>query len=1250
MTLFDRLTPRIGLLLWLILATASPAMSGQEEELWVRVHHATDELSRPGLAMRSALSDYGAFQWGRVTRAEYESMRRAGISVTAAVNPFVLSLGGERFDPLELERVSHRFQSYQADPRGDFHLVQFQGPIRGEWLQDLRAAGMEIVQYIHPFTYVVWADSLSLNATRGHTAVRWSGEFRPEFRVVPDQRRWADADEPVILAISNHANPRELAAGIAESGGEVVELIPYTSRLTLLKAVAPGQAFMALGRLPGVYTVQRGMRMQTRGEMSNQSIVGNYGGAPNFTVLPGYEEWLAATGLDGSGVIVSIMDSGVRSTHVDLADRMLPCEPSASPTTCASPSSAHGTHVAGAVAGTGATGTRLNGFLRGQGVAPGARLISQVPPNLTAWWGAACQGADPEQGEFCLTPDGMLRLFREAATNGALLANNSWGSGGFQYGYDIISQQVDVLVRNANPDGSEPAPILPLWSIQNGNGDRNTGSICDPASLGSPEEAKNVFAIGATRLQSTSGTQVSGSQIFSVGQNSAHGPACDGRTNPHIVAPGWRTDSTTSSSNTAHGFAGGTSMASPVVSGAAAIFIQYFRETFDGRTPSPALIKAAFAATAMNMHGQQNADGGAITQTPSRFQGWGRLDLDAVVNPPQSVLYFDQETVFTETGQSWSVPLIADDPDQPIRLMLMWTDAPGPGLAGNTPAWVNLLDLTAETANDLFLGNQIGPDGFSQPGGAPDDRNNMEGVFLRADQHAGEPFTVTVTAAQIVADALDPWNPDMGNPTQDFALVCYNCQSGEGVFSLALNPSQLGVCLPETGSSTHQVDVAVGALGTYEGTVMLTTAGEPAGTSTTLDPESVEVPDTATWILNVGSSAQTGSYSLTLIGDDGDQTREALLALELGRRIAQSPGLLAPANGAVDVSLTPGFEWEAQAEAVGYRLQISADPDFDNPLVDEMVPEPGFVLDTALDTGTEYFWRVAGSNLCGPGEWSPIFNLLTRMEPVAEFSSLAFDLEVPRNGSGSIELVISNAGTGNLVWSVDTDRIAGTRSASGFSGDFELDRWRLINTPAGVDGTVATIPGPPMELFLTGGNAGTGGDTDFQIRVPRDGRILFDWGYQSDDSADFDSAGVVVNQVYTELADNASQVPYFDESHGVELSAGDVFAFRVNTTDGLFGSGILGVRNFAFQPRLCGDERNEVEWLMVWPEGGSVGADDSVSVMISVDPEDLADGEYTAYLCIATNDPNAEVVPIEIVLSVTGELREPMIFRDRFQP
>jgi hypothetical protein len=154
------------------------------------------------------------------------------------------------------------------------------------------------------------------------------------------------------------------------------------------------------------------------------------------------------------------------------------------------------------------------------------------------------------------------------------------------------------------------------------------------------------------------------------------------------------------------------------------------------------------------------------------------MDLGAVVDPPDGVIYVEQDTVLDSTGEQWSATFAVDDPSQPVRVMLVWTDAPGHGLGGSTPAWNNDIDLEVDAGGATYLGNVFGASGWSATGGTADDRNNTEGVKLGPTAPDTQ-VTVRVIAANVSSDGV----PAAGDATdQDFAVVCVNCLAEPPIF------------------------------------------------------------------------------------------------------------------------------------------------------------------------------------------------------------------------------------------------------------------------------------------------------------------------------------------------------------------------------------------------------------------------------------------------------------------------------------
>ncbi len=283
------------------------------------------------------------------------------------------------------------------------------------------------------------------------------------------------------------------------------------------------------------------------------------------------------------------------------------------------------------------------------------------------------------------------------------------------------------------------------------------------SSQGTPDEAKNIITVGSTKMQTSGGAQIL--EIDDLSTNTAHGPALDGRHLPHLVAPGCRVDSAVP---TGYGLSCGTSMSSPHVTGTAALLVEQWRRDH-GTDPSPAMIKAELTVTARDLAGNLDADGGLLGHAFDSKQGWGRLDARAVLDPPVARAVFDAPVLLTETGDEWVYTLAVDSDAHPVKVMLVWTDAPGHGLGGSTPAWNNDLDLVVDVDGATYPGNSFGADGWSLPGITADGMNNTEGVFLPAA--AAEEIRVVVRASNLGSDGV----PGNTHPTdQDFALVANN--------------------------------------------------------------------------------------------------------------------------------------------------------------------------------------------------------------------------------------------------------------------------------------------------------------------------------------------------------------------------------------------------------------------------------------------------------------------------------------------
>lgn len=237
-----------------------------------------------------------------------------------------------------------------------------------------------------------------------------------------------------------------------------------------------------------------------------------------------------ASGYDGAGVTVAVLDTGVDATHPDLEDRVdAQVNFSESPDTV--DRVGHGTHVASTVAGSGA---RSGGKYKG--VAPGARIIS-----------GKVLGDDGSG-----SPSGIIAGMQWAVAQGAKVVNLSLGSDGTPE-TDPVEQAVNELSADSGT----------LFVVAAGNSGPAAGTI------GSPGSAAAALTVGAVDR-----TDV-------IAEFSSRGPTADGSLKPDLTAPGVdivaaKAAEGVEGDQAADGYVSmsGTSMATPHVAGAAAILAQ----------------------------------------------------------------------------------------------------------------------------------------------------------------------------------------------------------------------------------------------------------------------------------------------------------------------------------------------------------------------------------------------------------------------------------------------------------------------------------------------------------------------------------------------------------------------------------------------------------------------------------------------------------------------------------------------------
>jgi subtilisin family serine protease len=492
-----------------------------------------------------------------------------------------------------------------------------------------------------------------------------------------------------------------------------------------------------------------------------------------------------ATRWTGEGEVVAVFDSGVDETHKDLVGRLAVATNVDGAT--AEDRFGHGTHVIGIIVGTGALS---DGEICG--MAPMAQVASI--------------GVVNDSGELVL-PINLGSLLARALDYGAKIINLSWGKQ-FKGEYQTGAASIDAFVHQ-NPE------VLVVVAAGNSGtaleGEHPFRSIFMPAS------AKNVLTVGASASRRKTFPDTWGSfrqsqfpvppvsDLIVAGDPdvpaaiSSRGPTDFRTVKPELLAPGtfilaprakgatMRFDKPVMKPSLSehYGYCTGTSMAAPVVAGAAALLREQLRIARGCPNPSAALLKALLIAAARPARTTRNPERAATIGYPDFDQGFGILelrpllaDLESDTAPNPWRYHFIDVPNNSEGALQAHSPIggsrrsqrsyrfrVEEDSAQHLRVVLAWTEPPGRGVQ-------NALALVLRSANATnMVGNQrhlaFRESWRLEADAHETDRdNNVQEITVEKPEKGNYRITITAT--------------DTATPPQGYALALL----GAGVSSL----------------------------------------------------------------------------------------------------------------------------------------------------------------------------------------------------------------------------------------------------------------------------------------------------------------------------------------------------------------------------------------------------------------------------------------------------------------------------------
>lgn len=722
----------------------------------------TERLQKAEASVSRILAIYPCSIIGEVDEAQVKQLTSEGFHLESLTGKETIKLRSIEFDPTVEVPVAPAALSLRAEEVGpteeNYWIVQFVGPVKSEWGESVRELGGNIGDYVPDNAFLVRMTPGVKDQVSQLDFVRWVGPYQPAYKISPPTLRNAEikieAYKPtsmgnIRVVVHKTDDMAAVRQEVERLGGTII-----SAEKEFLLISLDTVHIKELAGLPSVQWIEP----YARPKLFNDVAAGIIGVQPVWN----------NHGLDGRGQIVAVadtgLDKGVNDTtmHDDFRGRIVFIHNRRGD--AADRRTGHGTHVAGSVLGN---GSRSNGDIRG--IAFNAQLVFQAAGD-----------------DLAGIPDDLNALFQQSYNDGARIFSNSWGSTGdwpdsIYSQYTSHSRAVDNFIWNHKD------AIILFAAGNEGRVSNPIDGVIDPDSLCVEATAKNCITVGASENNRPHGSVPAPGYDISYGTGwwadfmvppistdhvsnnpdgmaafSSRGPTDDGRIKPDVVAPGTNILSIRSSVAAGTGwgllpegdarrdfymFNGGTSMATPITAGTAALVRQYLQNACL-LNPSAALIKAMLIHGAVPMAGQYETP--EVGTVPNNDEGWGRINLDQTLFPtyPTKLEFRDSAADAVSTGELRNYTFSVINTSVPFRVTLVWTDYPSTLAAGGL---VNELRLSV-----------IAPDGTVTKG-APKN-NNVQQVVITTPK-AGT-YTIRVTGINVPTATMF-----LVNEKQDFALV-----------------------------------------------------------------------------------------------------------------------------------------------------------------------------------------------------------------------------------------------------------------------------------------------------------------------------------------------------------------------------------------------------------------------------------------------------------------------------------------------
>lgn len=253
-------------------------------------------------------------------------------------------------------------------------------------------------------------------------------------------------------------------------------------------------------------------------------------------------------------------------------------------------------------------------------------------------------------------------------------------------------------------------------------------------------------------------------------------------------------------------------------------------------------------------------------------------------------------------------------------------------------------------------------------------------------------FAVSWDAGGSASSRLRDWL----DPNNTGTLVINGRWANECGFSITADPINQVVCQPD--DALYEIEVS----SNFSGSVTLSAEDLPPGANAFFSPTVVS-PGGNSLLSIQTDGVDPGSYTFTVIGENGGDTGELSLSFTLLADTSTPPFLFSPADNSTDIFPNPVLSWDGDdTGATTYEVQIATDINFSNIVESATTNATSYQSMNANEGSTRYYWRVRAMNDCGSSPYSDPFTFLTDNISCITYTS-DFSTTISEVGTPSIE-------------------------------------------------------------------------------------------------------------------------------------------------------------------------------------------------------------------------------------------------------